>query len=55
MTIIILADVVTTKEKAKAEREYWEDRLNKLMFRYKMLSEEIRQTKELVEILRDEE
>ena len=55
MTVIILADVVGNKEKAKAEREYWETRLSKLMFRYNMLSEEIRQTEVLIDILKEEE
>ena len=55
MTVIILTDELDKRSRAKEHRLFYEDRLEKLMFRYRMLSEEIRQTEELIEILKKEE
>ena len=55
MTIIILTEELDKRTRAKEQREFYEDRLEKLMFRYRMLSEEIRQTQELIDILKKEE
>ena len=55
MTIIILTEELDKRTRAKEERQFYEDRLEKLMFRYRMLSEEIRQTEELIGILKEEE
>ena len=52
--VISLDDRRDLLHRCKEEIEYYEDRLNKLEYRQNMLAEEVRQTEELIMILKSE-
>lgn len=54
MSLINLAEERSIRKRCLSEIEFYEERLQKLEFRYDMLSEEIRQNSELLQILRKE-